>query len=516
MNRPRLASIAYAVALALFVGSAAWYVVNRALDPYLRIGAALGLLALAGAILFDPARVRRAFSGRQARYGSNALLVTTAFFGILVVLNFLAFNNPQSVDLTETQDFSLSPETLLILDQLQEPVQLLGFYTPESADSRDVTRALFDVYQRNSSGKLSYDFVDPRANPVAADRYGVQRDASVVVAASGASEVVSYPSEEELTSAILRLTNPEERKVYFIVGHGERDLEGVDAAGYSQVRQALEAKNYQIATLSPLVEGAIPADALALVMAGPTVDLPAPEAVLIEDYLEQGGALVLLAEPTAALAAEQPVDPLGAYLEQDWGIALQDDLVLDLNSSLPLTAIAAEYADHPVTARMRNLRSYFPSARSLKLEAKEGSLLQPIPLVRTAANSWGDTDYASLTEGGNLAFDQESDLPGPLVLAAAIENPDTGSRLVVVGDSDFAANADFFSLGNGDFLVNSVDWAARQEKLISLTPKPAISRFVLPPSIQAIGGIFLVTVILIPAAVLGAGTYVWWTRRKRG
>jgi hypothetical protein len=64
--------------------------------------------------------------------------------------------------------------------------------------------------------------------------------------------------------------------------------------------------------------------------------------------------------------------------------------------------------------------------------------------------------------------------------------------------------------------VNSIDWAARQDKLISLTPKPAISRFVLPPTSQAIGGIFLITVILIPAAVLAAGVYVWWSRRQRG
>lgn len=516
MNRSRLASIAYAATAVLLLASLAWYVVSREADRYVQVGLALALLALAAAVLLDPQRVRRGLSGRQARYGSNAALLTLAVLGILGVANFLAFNNPQSLDLTETKDFSLTPETLLILDQLQQPVQLIGFFTADSVDGRDLSRALFEAYQRNGRGKLSYEFVDPRANPIAADRYGVQRDASVVVAAGSASEVLSYPSEEELTGAILRLTNPEGRKVYFIVGHGERDLEAVDDAGYSEVRRALQAKNYQVESLSPLSEGAIPLDALAVVIAGPTVDLAPVEAKLIQDYLARGGALVLLSEPTAALAAAQPLDPLGQYLKQEWGIVFQDDLVLDLNSSLPLTAIAAEYGEHPITTRLRNLRSYFPSARSLRLEAVENPLMQPLPLVLTATNSWGEADYAGLAGGGNLAFDEGEDVAGPMLLAAAAEDLETGSRVVVIGDSDFAANADFLGLGNGDLLVNSIDWAARQDKLISLTPKPAISRFVLPPSTQTIGGIFLITVVLIPAAVLAAGAYVWWSRRRRG
>ena len=516
MSRSRWASVAYVATAVFFVASLAWYVVNQEADRFVQLGLVLSVLALASAILLDPQRVRRALSGRQARYGSNALLLTLAVVGILAVANYLAYSSPQSVDLTETRDFSLTPETLLILDQLQEPVQLIGFYTADSVDARDLSRALFEVYQRNGRGKITTEFVDPRANPVAADRYGVQRDASVVVAAGGASEVLSVPSEEELTGAILRLTNPEQRKVYFLVGHGERDLEGVDDAGYSEVRRALEAKNYQVDTLSPLSTGAIPDDALALVLAGPTTDLQPVEAQLIEDYLAQGGALVVLSEPTAALSAAQPLDPLGAYLAREWGIGYQDDLVMDFNSSLPLTAIAAEYGEHAITSRMRNLRSYFPSARSLRLEAVEDPALRLTPLVLTAENSWGESDYIGFTESGTLKFDEGVDVGGPMLVAAAGEDLESGSRLVVIGDSDFAANADFLGVGNGDLLVNSIDWAARQDKLISLTPKPAISRFLLPPSSQAIGGIFLITVILIPAAVLAAGIYVWWSRRQRG
>jgi hypothetical protein len=70
-------------------------------------------------------------------------------------------------------------------------------------------------------------------------------------------------------------------------------------------------------------------------------------------------------------------------------------------------------------------------------------------------------------------------------------------------------------LGNGDLIINSIDWAAGQENLISLTPRPATQRFVVPPSTQALALIILTTVGLMPGAVVVLGVWVWWQRRRR-
>ena len=89
------------------------------------------------------------------------------------------------------------------------------------------------------------------------------RDGSLVVAMGEASEVTSFATEKDITEALVRLANPEARKVYFLVGHGERDLQSAEAAGFGQVRAALESKNYEVASLNLVSQASVPADARA-------------------------------------------------------------------------------------------------------------------------------------------------------------------------------------------------------------------------------------------------------------
>ena len=66
------------VSMQVFTGMEAAEV-NR----YLLISAGLIILGLAAYAIMEPDRVRRFFTGRQARYGSNALIMTIAFLGSL-------------------------------------------------------------------------------------------------------------------------------------------------------------------------------------------------------------------------------------------------------------------------------------------------------------------------------------------------------------------------------------------------------------------------------------------------
>jgi ABC-type uncharacterized transport system involved in gliding motility auxiliary subunit len=515
MNRSRLAPVAFLLALAGLGVAFVWYVLYRQMDEVVRIALASAVLLTAAGVLLDPERMRQIFSGRQARYGSNALLLSVACIGIVGVLYYFAQANPQQVDLTEDKEYTLAPESLLLLDQLKEPVQLLGFFTPENSGQRDALRPLLEQYRQNSQGLLSYTFVDPRADPVQADRYGITRDGMLVVLSGVNSEAVSYATEEEISGAIVRLANPGEKKVYFLVGHGERDINSTESAGYSQVRQALESKNYGVAELNLLQTPSIPQDALALVVAGPTRALSAAEMAAVSAYLEQGGALVALIEPRAVTKLGEAPDPLAGYLEQVWSIRPDEDLIVDLNSTMPLAGIADEYNDHPITHRMYNNATYFPTARSLSLATPSQATLTVNWLVKTGANSWGETDASAIQAGQGLKYDEGQDFAGPMDLAAAAENYVTKSRVVVLGDSDFGSNAEYFGLGNGDLAINTIDWAARQESLISLTPKQQTPRFVTPPTTEMIGLIFLITLILIPGTAIVLGFMVWWGRRKR-
>jgi hypothetical protein len=253
-----------------------------------------------------------------------------------------------------------------------------------------------------------------------------------------------------------------------------------------------------------------------VVVARPEQPLSEEEIQTLGSYLDGGGSVLILMEPVVDTAIDPADNPIITYLEQKWGVVVRNDVVVDLGSNLPLAGIAVSYASHPITDRMGNLASFFPSARSLGLLDDSDEGIVRSELVQTGQNSWGETNLESITGEGQLGMDEAEDYAGPLTLAVAARDDSTEARLVVFGDSDFATNSNFFGLGNGDLLVNSIDWLAGEEDLIQLTPKQTTQRTVVPPSVQAIGLIFLATVILIPGAAIGAGVAVWWRRRQMG
>jgi ABC-type uncharacterized transport system involved in gliding motility auxiliary subunit len=163
---------------------------------------------------------------------------------------------------------------------------------------------------------------------------------------------------------------------------------------------------------------------------------------------------------------------------------------------------------------MNNLVSFFPFTRSLTSESSpEGVMLNV--LIQTNERSWGETDFASLSDGGQVGLD-ENERVGPLALSMAAENSATNGRVVVFGTSEFAADQIFDAYGNGDMFVNSVDWAAEQENLSSITPKDTTERTFTPPSQLYWILILLTSIFIIPGLVILGGISTWLARRRQG
>uniref|UniRef100_A0A7C4KI28 Uncharacterized protein n=1 Tax=Anaerolinea thermolimosa TaxID=229919 RepID=A0A7C4KI28_9CHLR len=517
MNRSQLEKFApiglYVSLLALLV-SAGLYIVQRSFTLPLQISLGMIVVGVAAYALMAPRRLREALTGRQARYGSNALVLTVAFLGILVVINYLIYKNPVRWDLTEDKQHTLSKETLETLASLKDkdPIKAEAFYS--SRFPSDTARDLLDSYQYNSGGKFTYEFIDPEQDPVRAQSANVTRDGTIVLYQSGRSEQVTYASEEEITSALIKLTNPGERAVYFLVGHGEYSPDETSDRSYRQVKSTLSNKNYTVNTLNLLATRSIPEDAKAVVIAGPEKPVSQEEVDLLKAYLEKGGSLIFLSEPPVVTQALDAPDPLIEYLKQTWGIQMSNDMVIDLNYNPPSVAISASYGNHSITQKMYNQAIVLPSARSLEVQTAPQDV-QVTVLAQTARNSWAEKDISSLKEN-KVGFDEKTDLPGPITLAVAAENSSTKARVVVIGDSDFASDNNFLQYGNSDFLINSIDWAAKQENLINLTPKSTTQRILIVRSQTTLGLILLVSVFLLPGLVIVAGVVVWVQRKRRG
>lgn len=470
------------------------------------------ILGLALTAILDPEGTRRFLVGRHAQYGSNSAITFLAFLGILIFVNVLAYQNPKSWDLTEDKSNTLAPETIEILNKLPQPVTARAYYT--ASYPSDEVRKLLDQFVQSSNQKFSYEFIDPDLNRISAQADGLERDGTIFLVMGELKEPVTYASEQELDAALLRLMNPETRVIYFLTGHGEHSIEQSAETALTSVANSLQKKNYAVKTLNLQGEGRVPADAKVVVIAGPQVPLVEAEVQSLDAYLASGGSLIVMYEPLPLTRFGETPDPLAGLLAT-WGITLNNDFIIDpnVNPAFITTSDISAYARHPITEKLMGFNTRYPTARSLKIsEGMAG--VQVTPLVVTGFNAWGETDFSSIDQN-QVNFVEGEDNPGPLTLAAAAENNATNGRLVVFGDSEFAADA-LYSYGYADILINAIDWAAEQEDLINLTPKPTMPRTFNAPGTLGLIGIILTSLCFIPLLVIGGGVWAWLSRRRRG
>ncbi|MBT3924121.1 MAG: hypothetical protein HOF21_16260, partial [Nitrospina sp.] len=171
----------------------------------------------------------------------------------------------------------------------------------------------------------------------------------------------------------------------------------------------------------------------------------------------------------------------------------------------------------------------FPIIRSVQEVPTPG--ITTTELLKTSANSWGESDFDS----GTVRFDEGKDNKGPVsVSVIATKNLKSGSdeasanveslkkqnnikslkaTLLVVGDSDFANNRYTNFSGNGDFFLNTISWLAEEENLISIRPKERKSTPI--QMTQSWGSaIFIMGVIVFPGLIATIGIRSWWRRRR--
>lgn len=483
---------------------------------------AVGLGALAAFVtglavfaLLDPNRIQKFLSGHQARHGSSALITLIAVIGIIFVVNLFFYQNPmnwKNLDWTEDKSNTLAPETLNTLQALPSPVKAIGFFTANYSSAS--AEKLLNDYKNSSAGKFDFQIVNPENKPTLAAQYKVTRDGTIVLVMDNRQESITYASETEMTNALVRLMNPGQRIIYFLTGHGEADSQTSGNPSLTRVSAMLKAKNYTVETLNLRAENAIPADALAIIIAGPTAPISPEEAGLLKAYLDKGGSLVLLEHPTFYTNKGATPDALEVYLADTWGITFNNNLVIDPHSNYPDIAVSNIYGSHAITDKLqRNLNTFFPVARSITLSSGVANVTTT-PLVFTIDKAWGETDFNSITEG-KVTYDP-GDLPGPLTLAAAAENSSTTARVVVFGNTDFAADTYVDQFGNADLIINSIDWAAKQESMINLTAKTPTNRTLLPISTFAWLMLGLTFILIVPGLIIAGGVASWLVRRSKG
>jgi ABC-type uncharacterized transport system involved in gliding motility auxiliary subunit len=488
-------------------------------DQYAIYGAWAGLACVVLYSLGQWRDILLFFKRRQARYGALATISVLVALGIVVAANYLASRQNKRWDLTSTKQNSLSEQTVKVLQSVTEPVKFTVF---ERQTNFDRFRSRLDAYAYQSS-QVSAEYVDPDTKPVIAREYQIETYGTVIVEYQGRRERATTDSEQDLTNALIKVMSGQERTVYFLQGHGEKDPTRTERDGYSATVETLKRDNYKVEKLVLAQQKDVPDDATVVVLAGPTSDVLPEEVDALRRYLGRAGKLMVLLDP---LLKGETMPNVEALLH-DWGIDTRNTIVVDISGATndPSMAVAANYPPHALTDRFSTL-TVFPVARTLDLVSGgvDGRIAQP--LIETSPRSWAEANLTSLSTGVKLEPDQ-GDVPGPVTLAAAVSAPATDapvpadaaadapkpeSRVVVFGDSDFPSNAYGGIAGNPNLFANAVNWLAQQEGLIAIRPTAADDRRVTMTARQMLG-VELISALVLPGLVLMAGVYTWWRRR---
>jgi hypothetical protein len=438
-------------------------------------------------------------------YSLRNVLFVLVLIGVAAGLGYLAPRHHLQRDVTYNMINSLEPSSIEVLKQLVGPVNFTMYETEQDVrgDIRKSLRDFLSLYQRYKPD-IQLVFIDPEKEAEKARAAQIRINGEMVVEYAGRSEHLTQINEEIFTSTLLRLAHTRDQTVMYLDGHGERKLDGIANFDLGSLFGAkLKQNGFHLGSLNLALAQDVPGNVSVLVITQPQLNLMPGEVNKLLRYVDRGGNLLWLVDAEPLHGLERLAEKLDLLLPP--GIVIDPD---STKMNVPATwSIVTTYPPHAIT-RNFNLNTAFPSSRPLLWN--ENPDWQHQILVEVAARGW----VSSKVPKGKPVFDKQQDIPGPVVIAMALQRHinDRDQRIVVVGNGAFLSNSFAGNGGNVDLGMNMVNWLAGEEHLITLQPRAAKDSSLVLSKLQLeiISGIFL---LLLPLLFVGVGSYIWRKRR---
>src|SRR5262249_11288494 len=153
---------------------------------------------------------------------------------------------------------------------LQKPVAIRVFYDSQSTSLNEL-KDRFGEYQYISP-RVTTQYIEANSDPVAARAANITTVPTVILDYDGRSERTNSIDEQGITNAVKKVVEGQAKKVYFIQGHGEHNIDdGSAKTGYAGFSQALKGDNFDVAKLTLAQEGKVPDDASMIIVGGPKI-----------------------------------------------------------------------------------------------------------------------------------------------------------------------------------------------------------------------------------------------------
>ena len=480
---------------------------------------------------------------KNLKYGGYATIVTAIACVILIVLNLMFEQLHLTIDLTEEELYSVSKETMDILDELDQDVDIYGFYASgdETGTYSSMVVTFLERYE-NLSDHLHFEIKDPVNDPAFANQFITGPDetissGNVVVTAASTGRykilalsdmlkfsydsnssqgyrVSGWDAEGAITGAVQYVTSEKTPAIYQLTGHGESTL-------YETVVTYLNKSNFDVETISLMSGDSIdPSTFNTILVNTPQHDLTDDEYNTLIDYMENGGRMIFLTEYNI------PELPNFDKLLSRFGFSIdRSNFILETNTDYfynnynnltrpdtITTGDAASILDNISAAD----QICFPWPTSIEISEQRNRSTNISVLLQTS-----DDALIKMGENQSLTL-EDGDKQGPFVVCAiATEQEQIGTEvhtaeLCVIGSStfiDYSAIGPYSTDGNNKLFLSICNYMQDEVSSLYIPPKTFTQENLLTSMRQAlVGGI--VFVIVIPAVIIICGVIIWKRRKK--
>lgn len=469
--------------------------------------------------------IKNSFTSNHFKKGGYSFAMIAMVIAIAIMVNLFVRALPEkytSIDMTATQIYSIGEVTEGVLADLDKNVDI--YIVAESGTVNSQIENFIDIYS-SESDKISITDMDPVLHPSFLEDNSIATNSVYVVCEeTGKSRSIAFDDiliydeytyiyqgqyyytdfdgEGLLTSAISYVTSEEGNKVYLTEGHGESALS-------TSASDMLVKSNWEVASVNLLTDGGIPEDCKQLFINAPVKDFADDELSMIQEYLQNGGNVVLVIGYSSAGRAN--IETLLA----EYGLVLENGYIADTE---------------------RYYRDYYQIFAQTNTSSEIGGVLGEDAMIllsnatgMTQTNPARDTitveTFMQTSDAAMLVNENDAE-EGVYLLGA------TAKELISGGDSEEADDAEdiysaltvitadqmcadnivqyYTNISNLNVLVEAVNYNAEMEN-VSIP----IKSLDIPTNTITNGLVWnILFVAVIPVGALVIGFIIWLKRRK--
>lgn len=541
----------------------------------------------------DTAKEKKPFNKKKLKYGSVAVVITVVFIAVVVFVNLIAEiltdKKNLKLDLTAQKYYEVSQDTIDYIKDVKKDVVIDVMYQKENFEKSSYMKMVLETlnkYQQNSD-HIEVEFHDIVSEPDVINKYsdvysGTIQQGSIVVACgdrvkvissiddlftidtssyyqTGSSTITGYKGEQELTSAVMSVTDANPKKAAFITGYnGSSIYHSYNSNAVNSLYNLMNKNGYEISQIDILNDDLSPDDYDIVVLPAPVNDLTTDCISKLDDFLYNGGKLdrnmIYIAD-----IFQYKTPNIDDFLEI-WGIEVGDSVVYesnaDKNQKVTISTGSAEApivssVDDDFTSGLSNtkLPIVAPVSRNINLlfdanvdrttdsllQTSDTAYLYPLNMksVDEAKAEAAEQDQAaSDAENSTEATEEETEATTKFdtetaekatqnVMALAkktnTENNETHTNnLLVIGgmslvDPNLTSSATY---NNAEFIVNAINQICGKENGIIIAEK-SLTQTTIDITAAQITTIRRIIEYVIPLIVIAAGIFVYVWRKNR-